>query len=1236
MERRHTAPGAATEKTTRRAGSAKATHVSESALRRRFAWPIWITTRIVLPCFILLSIAAGIFWVKLLNGPISLRFIAEPIARAISNDLPGFAVSIEDATVLLAEGRGLEFRLRNVNLVDPRGMTIARAPDAAITLSGSALWSGKFAPSRIILIEPSIVLQYSRERGLSLGFAEAARTEGGAGRVAEAPPVATAQVQAEIGSVIGSLFAQANQTVGAASYIRGIGLRNATLAIDSSGQRAAFRVREADIGIDRRREGRMLGASLVMDSSSGPWQVSMVANHDDQSSASSIDLRIADLVPSAVAAAWPLLAPVAALDLPINGTASFKFAGSGELTTAIADLEFGRGVFAPGLRGNGRMVLDGGRIAAKYDPAARRISFSTTRFASGASWAAFQGGIGFAVEPGRPWQIELAAVEGQLAAEEFGQGPRPLEAFRVRAALDPQTGGIDIAEAVLKAAGGEITMSGQVPPKGSAARMLLQGRLSPMGVDAVKLLWPSIIAPSARLWSGKQIQQGRLAGGTFVVEDVGVGAERGRGGADGLRIGVSLEGTNVRIQPKPGFAPVEAPRVLVRLESNALEVAAPEAVILTTPQRRLPIRGVRLVASDVTAPTSMGDLTFRAQGALQPALDLAEQQATRNGRGLVLPGEGLDGRVDAQVRIQVPLGDDVHAEDTRLEIKGRVTDGRARGVFGGWEVTGASLGVDVTDQQLDIKGDMLVAGVPAKLALRRIFAAPESEQPPVLVTTTLDTENRTQLGLDVNEFVSGEMPIELLITPRPQGEPQIQVRANLVNAELILEALAWKKAPGRPATLQFEIARPSKQRTELQGFRIVGEDISLAGNLVLDGRNKLREFSFQELVLHVVSRLQMSGTLRNDNVWDVTARGQTLDGRDFFKSLFSFSQVRSKPLPPRKDQAGLDIKVEIDNVLGHQEVALKNLKLQMSNRGGRTTAMHARGVVESGGKQAGAPLEVTISQAGREPRRLLARSEDAGQVFRMIGFFPNMLGGTMNLDVNLDGGGAADKTGRLNVWNFAILGDAVGDGLDGLDQNANARGQRRVQQRSRLDFISMNAPFELGHGQVVISDADLRGQVLGVLLRGKADFRQQTVDLGGTYVPLQGLNSALGQFPILGVILAGPRGEGVIGMTFRVHGPMARPQVDVNPASIVPGIFREMMQMTTSNPRITPRDAQPAPTPPPEPTKSAPKKAAPRSASPGKASDAVAVPVSPQIDPDGGWNSNAVRAPSPRAVPRTN
>ncbi|CAN0336625.1 unnamed protein product, partial [Phaeothamnion confervicola] len=382
-----------------------------------------------------------------------------------------------------------------------------------------------------------------------------------------------------------------------------------------------------------------------------------------------------------------------------------------------------------------------------------------------------------------------------------------------------------------------------------------------------------------------------------------------------------------------------------------------------------------------------------------------------------------------------------------------------------------------------------------KLTLNRIFAATEGEQPPILLTANLDTADRTQLGLDVNDFIVGEMPVDILISPRPQGEPQILLRANLAKSELVIEPLAWKKAPGRPATLQFEIVRPTKQRTELQNFRIVGEDISMSGNLVLDARNKLREFSFPELTLHVVSRLQLSGNLRTDNVWDVNVRGQTLDGRDFFQSLYAFDNLRSKPAPPRKDQSGLDLKAEIDNVLGHHDLALKSLRMQMQNRGGKTVAMTARGIVESSSREAGKPLDVAISQAPREPRRFIARSDDAGQAFRLIGFFQNMVGGTMQLDMNLDGSGDAEKTGRLFVRNFAILGDPVaGDGPDNADNRNNRRTQRQVV-RSRLDFDSMNAEFRLGNGQVIIREADLRGQVLGVVLNGRADFRARNVHM---------------------------------------------------------------------------------------------------------------------------------------------
>ncbi len=87
------------------------------------------------------------------------------------------------------------------------------------------------------------------------------------------------------------------------------------------------------------------------------------------------------------------------------------------------------------------------------------------------------------------------------------------------------------------------------------------------------------------------------------------------------------------------------------------------------------------------------------------------------------------------------------------------------------------------------------------------------------------------------------------------------------------------------------------------------------------------------------------------------------------------------------------------------------------------------------------------------------------------------------------------------------------------------------------------------------------------------------MSLGGTYVPLSGLNRALAGIPLFGDILTGPGRDGIIGITFAVDGAMAKPNVIINPLSMVaPGLFREIFQMVPQNPRVTPLEAAtPAP-----------------------------------------------------------
>jgi len=240
-----------------------------------------------------------------------------------------------------------------------------------------------------------------------------------------------------------------------------------------------------------------------------------------------------------------------------------------------------------------------------------------------------------------------------------------------------------------------------------------------------------------------------------------------------------------------------------------------------------------------------------------------------------------------------------------------------------------------------------------------------------------------------------------------------------------------------------------------------------------------------------------------------------------------------------------------------------------------------------------------------------------------------MQGGRMQLVVGLDGSGPAEKTGVLVVDNFRVLGDPiVTEVVSSADEGRPAIGGNRKVTREVFDFTRMRAPFSVGYGQFVLQESYLKGPLLGATLRGKVDFKTKRVNIGGTYIPLQGLNGALGDIPLLGQILSGSQGEGIVGMTFAVQGSTSDPQVIVNPFSLVaPGIFRDIFQMTSMDPTIQVREDRAPQAPIEERVRAAPPSPADTNDKSKKklkaAAQAKAKKAAPKVDASAvdGWSS---------------
>ena len=71
----------------------------------------------------------------------------------------------------------------------------------------------------------------------------------------------------------------------------------------------------------------------------------------------------------------------------------------------------------------------------------------------------------------------------------------------------------------------------------------------------------------------------------------------------------------------------------------------------------------------------------------------------------------------------------------------------------------------------------------------------------------------------------------------------------------------------------------------------------------------------------------------------------------------------------------------------------------------------------------------------------------------------------------------------------------------------------------------------------------------------------ERIDLTGTFMPAYGLNRLFGELPVIGAILGNGRDRGLLGITFKLTGETSKPNLVINPLSIIaPGVFRQIFE----------------------------------------------------------------------------
>lgn len=1118
---------------------------------------------------------------RLAQGPISLPSMVPAVEDSINGELQDMRVEIDDAILQRSpDGPGIAFRLKNIRLVDGQGAVLAQAPFAAVGLSGSALLAGRIAPGSVDFIGARLLLFYSDEQGLSLSFSEAsqvdalARPEGNNG-ASQASPFGelvpseelverankAAGQKLNVTETVAEVFEEARK--GSNSYLTRFGVEDALVLLTHNGEQTFWEVPDFSVDLKHERWRSILVGQATMQSDKGDWRLEFSTAQDPKRNRLAVNVKVEDFVPSAIAEKFPERLALTGLDIPISATADLELSSKGQVISWDATLELQPGDITVPWEKEHPIWIDSGEFHLAYPEGQDRVVVDPSTVRWGRSKITVSGAFNAVKdEAGKTsrWDYRLKADEAFLAADEFEVPPIAADELTARGWVGPAAKIVTVDSLVLREGDARVQLSGKIVNAGDTSpAMEIKGEISAMPAEIFKQFWPKFVAAGAREWSGENVSGGRVLGGTIDIT-IGPGEidqviDHGAEYAQPVLFDMDLKDLQVNIVD--GMPPVAVPDASLHLRGARFFADIPQGTISLASGERIALSNGRYEVADLRPDEDTGVVSFSGDGGLAAVLQLLDNDPLNFMQEIGKDPTSFGGRVRGDFAVTIPLRKGLQLTEIGLNGKAEITDVVAANVVGDLDIQGGTYEVNVTDKALVLQGDVVVKEIPAQVTLQRLFGEPEESQPPIRLSAVLDADARNKLGLGINELVTGLLPVTVSIENPKAEKPELAVEADLTNTQLVVAGMGWTKPSGRRATITFDIDEGQGNTTVLNNLQIRGEqDINIDGWVALNSELGLQSFHFSDFSFNALTHVEIGGEKGEDGILRVKARGPSYDGKQLFRSLFSAGQLAADASGTPGDALNIDMDVHIDTVVGYYGTTLQQLHVDMQKRGDNLVALNAEGQLN--GK---APLSVNLKRESGS-RILRAETGNAGDAFRLVGFYRQVQGGTATLVVDMDAGAGDSKNGQLWAQNFQVVSDRVVEDVLSDQQSAAAFGQtRRQARRDRITFNKLRAPFTVGNGQFVLRDAYMNGPTLGATMRGRVNFSQDTVDLGGTYVPLYGLNSALGQIPLLGNLLVGRQGEGIVGITFAIKGSLSDPAVLVNPMSVVaPGIFRQIFE----------------------------------------------------------------------------
>ncbi|MCB4801322.1 DUF3971 domain-containing protein [Methylobacterium brachiatum] len=1099
----------------------------------------------------------GLAVLRLSNGPLQIDALSRRVAAAVAERIgPGWSIAIRGSSLELDRENALSLRFSGLDIRNPQGDLVVRAPLALVSLDPWGLLHLNLQPRSIEFRETQTTALVHRDGSIAFAASEANHPVDIEPHTLPSVDDARGKVS-PLSATVASIFGVVLDSSGIVGALDRARLTDARLRLidDDGRERAVFARVNGLFGRDPVNGTRNF--ELRLDGPHGEWRFggSLREGGEGQEGTEHArsgvitldDLPVPDLLLLSGQSGLPLTT-----DLKLSARADVSLAG-GRIKTMSAKVHTGDGTFLIEEKDFNPVTVESLDATLNWDEAGRVMSLTGLDYRGAGNAVHLTGAwTGSPPDAATAWTATLSGRDATLRGATAQDAPVKIDALDAQ--LTGRDGGIAIDALNVSAPGVQGVITGTIGTTADEGGLTLRILGHDGEVRTGLRLWPEHIAPPARTYLVDQLRRGRI---------------------DSVDIRVKMSGTVLAAATKGEPAPDDAVHIDFRVSDAALDVTADAPPVVkgnvsgTITGRSTTVRNVTaevrgpdgrgLAISDgsfvipqITPDRVVAQIGMRLSGGADGMASVLQAKLFKSLMSVDLDPATIKGNADLRVDFPLDLKHVPDLPNLPVTLSGTLSDLSVDKVMGKDRLESGKFSLLYDRGAFTLKGDGRVAGAPISVDLRQ----PKVGQPgEAVVNLALDDALRGKKGLPTAPQLSGTIPVRAVVPiGRPgSGKPPIRVEADLAKAGIDGLVPGLTKLAGKPGRVSFTLV-DGGQTYELRDFALDAAPAAARGSLTISPEGGLERADLTSVKLSPGDDMRVSLD-RTGSGYKVVVRGAVVDARPFLKSLGGPDAKGGKETkdPNPKD---IDADIQVPIVAGFNDEALTNANLRLSLHGRTLRAANITGRFRA------APFAATVTRGERGVPMLAVESSDAGATLRFVDVYRRMYGGRLTAGIGLNDG---PQSGVVQIRDFSLrnepaLSSIMAQGPEPAEAES-ARGRRIAPGRAAGDvtFDRMRANFVRSGSRVEFSDAAISNAAMGFTLSGWLDTGRERTDMNGTFVPLYGLNNVASQLPLLGPLLGGGHNEGLFAVNFRVSGKLSSPDVSVNPLSaIAPGFLRKL------------------------------------------------------------------------------